>query len=145
MRSFIFLLLFGALAYIPFEGNAQCKNFARRVCRLELSPFIHDGNYNAAILTEGEDAELFKTFYAGQEYRLAVCGSETLPSVEFKVMDVERRVLYTNASRNYSPTWDFKVEATQQLIIQVIVHENPGNSDFVESGCVAIMFGLKPD
>jgi len=147
MRSLVYILLVGAFVSISFTGNAQCKNFAKRVCRLELKPYVHDGNYNAAILTEGEDAELFKTFYAGQEYRIAVCGSESLSRVEFQVMDVERRVLYTNASDNYAPAWDFKVEATQQLIIWVKVHDNPysSNSEMPESGCVSIMFGLKTD
>ncbi len=145
MRPLIYLLLIGAFAFSSLTGTAQCKNFAKRVCRLELAPFIHDGNFNAAILTEGEDAELFKTFYAGQEYRIAVCGSESLAKVEFQVLDVERRVLYTNASKNFTPYWDFKVEATQQLIIMVKVHDNPKKSDVLDSGCVAIMFGLKAD
>ncbi|MDY0255015.1 MAG: hypothetical protein RBR30_11485 [Tenuifilaceae bacterium] len=145
MRPLIIILLTGALFFSSFSGSAQCKNFAKRVCRLELAPYIHDGNYNAAILTEGEDAELFKTFYAGQEYRLAVCGSEPLSKVEFQVMDVERTVLYTNAQNSYKLTWDFKVESTQQLIILVKVHDSTGSSDNVNSGCVAIMFGLKTD
>jgi hypothetical protein len=145
MRPLVYILLIGTLTISTFTGTAQCKNFAKKVCRLELSPFIHDGNYNAAVLTEGEDAELFKTFYAGQEYRIAICGSESLTKVEFQVMDVERRVLYTNASKNFSPLWDFKVEATQQLIIVVKVHDNPKNTDILDSGCVAIMFGLKTE
>ncbi|MFP4556363.1 MAG: hypothetical protein ACLFNU_05785 [Bacteroidales bacterium] len=147
MRSLVYILIVGAFVSISLSGNAQCKNFAKRVCRLELKPYVHDGNYNAAILTEGEDAELFKTFYAGQEYRISVCGSESLSRVEFQVMDVERRILYTNASDNYAPSWDFNVEATQQLIIMVKVHDNPysSDSDMPESGCVAIMFGLKLD
>ncbi|HPD94642.1 MAG: hypothetical protein H6537_05450 [Bacteroidales bacterium] len=144
MKPFVYILLFlGMLTFIPQSGNAQCKNFAKKVCKLELAPYVHDGNFNAAILTEGEDAELFKTFYAGQEYRIAVCGSESLSNVEFIIMDVDRRVLYTNAKDNYKLTWDFKVEATQQLIILVKVPS--GNNDEAElsSGCVAIMFGLK--
>ena len=145
MRPFLYIVLIGTLALSGFTANAQCKNFAKRVCRLELAPFIHDGNFNAAILTESEDAELFKTFYAGQEYRIAVCGSEPLSKVEFQVLDVERRVLFTNASRNYAPTWDFKVETTQQLIVLVKVHDNPKSSEMLASGCVAIMFGLKAD
>jgi hypothetical protein len=145
MRSLIFILFTSAFLFSAFSGSAQCKNFAKRVCRLELSPFIHDGNYNAAILTEGEDAELFKTFYAGQEYRIAVCGSEPLSKVEFQVMDVDKTVLYTNASKNFAPTWDFKVEATQQLIIMVKVHNSSNSGGGIESGCVAIMFGLKAD
>ena len=146
MRSFVIILLTSALSLASFDGLAQCKNFAKKVCRLELKPYTHDGNYNAAILTEGEDAELFKTFYAGQEYRIAVCGSETLYNVEFQVMDVDRTVLYTNKSDGYKPTWDFKVESTQQLIILVKVSQNlEESSERLNSGCVAIMFGLKVD
>ncbi|NHB67296.1 hypothetical protein [Perlabentimonas gracilis] len=145
MRSLIIILLTGVFFFSSFSGSAQCKNYAKRVCRLELAPYIHDGNYNAAILTEGEDAELFKTFYAGQEYRIAVCGSEPLSKVEFQVLDVERTILYTNANHNFKLTWDFKVESTQQLIILVKVHDIPGEGEIVSSGCVAIMFGLKTD
>jgi len=61
-------------------------------------------------------------------------------------MDVERRVLFTNARKDFIPYWDFKVEATQQLIVVVKVHDDPNsNPDMLASGCVAIMFGLKTD
>lgn len=146
MKSFGYILTLSLLLMLPFAGNAQCKNFAKKVCKLELNPYIHDGNYNAAILTEGEEAELFKTFYAGQDYRIAVCGSESMPAVEFIITDVDRTVLYTNASNNFAPSWDFKVEATQQLIIIVKVPiDESVESDELNSGCVAIMFGLKTD
>lgn len=145
MRSFSYISIISLFLLLPFLGNAQCKNFAKKVCKLELNPYIHDGNFNAAILTEGEDAELFKTFYAGQEYRISVCGSESIPTVEFVVMDVDRRVLYTNAKNNFETSWDFKVEATQQLIIVVKVPTSDDKNAEITSGCVAIMFGLKTD
>src|SRR5512137_41822 len=113
MKSLAYFAILSLFLVLPLSSTPQCKNFAKKVCRLELNPYIHDGNFNAAILTESEDAELFKTFYAWQEYRISVCGSESLPKVEFRVLDVERKLLYTNASKNYSTTWDFKVEATQ--------------------------------
>ncbi len=145
MKSFVYIATLGLFLLFPFAGNAQCKNFAKKVCKLELAPYIHDGNFNAAILTEGEDAELFKTFYAGQEYRISVCGSESLPRVEFIVMDVDRKVLYSNAKQNYATSWNFKVEATQQLIIVVKVPASEDKSAEIASGCVAIMFGLKAE
>jgi hypothetical protein len=145
MKSLAYIAFVSLFLAAPFIGDAQCKNFAKKICKLELDPYIHDGNFNAAILTESEDAELFKTFYAGQEYRISVCGSESLPKVEFRVLDVERKLLYTNASKNYSSSWDFKVEATQQLIIIVKVHNADGGSTEPASGCVAIMFGLKAE
>jgi hypothetical protein len=56
--------------------NGQCKAFAKNNCIPALESFTHDGNYHAANLVAGEEAELYKTFYSGMEYRLAVCGDE---------------------------------------------------------------------
>jgi len=123
--------------------NAQCKGFAKKACKSELDPYIHDGNFHAAILTEGEEAELYKTFYSETNYRIAVCGSGALPNVEFKVIDANKNVLYSNKDHNYARTWDFKLESSQQLKILVKVIPSGKNPEEVVSGCVAIMFGFK--
>ena len=145
MKRFWIIAIPLVLILVTQLGYSQCKNFAKKVCKSELAPYLHDGNYNAAILTEGEDAELFKTFYAGQEYRIAVCASSTLPKVEFILMDTQRNVLYSNKSNNYTPYYDFKAETTQMLIISVKVSNKSTTAaaDELVSGCVAIMFGLK--
>ncbi len=139
------LIVLTVLALVPFYTNAQCKSFAKKVCKVELEPYIHDGNFNAAILTEGEDAELYKTFYAGQNYRIYICGSDALPEIEFQVLDVNRNVLYDNRKNDYSRLWDFKLQASQQLIISLRVKNSEVESEELLSGCVAIMFGIKED
>jgi hypothetical protein len=123
--------------------NAQCKSFAKNDCLPELGSFTHDGNYHAAILVEGEEAELYKTFYSGMEYRLAVCGQDNLPPVEFKVLDANRNVLYTNSTKDYAKTWDFMLESSQQLKLVVTVTKFNQAGDTPASGCVSIMFGFK--
>ena len=138
----ISLLLF---AVSSFNANAQCKGFAKKICKEELGSFTHDGNYHAAILTEGEEAELYKTFYSDQEYRVAICGSDNLPPIEFKVTDVNKNVLYSNKDAEYGKTWDFKLESSQQLKLIVKVTSFEQASDAPASGCVAIMFGFKID
>ncbi len=138
--SFILTLLF---AFNSFLVNAQCKGFAKKICKAELGPYIHDGNYHAAILVEGEEAELYKTFYSDQEYRVAICGSENLPAIEFKVMDANKTILYSNADNDFSETWDFKLESSQQLKLVIKVTTFEELSDDPASGCVAIMFGFK--
>ena len=141
LRVLVIIMIFSS---ISLTGWAQCKGFAKKICKLELSPYVHDGNYHAAILTEGEEAELYKTFYSDQEYRIAICGSEALPNVQFKIIDNNRKVLYDNADNDYSITWDFKLEASQQLKIAVKIPVNESNSEMAtpQSGCVAIMFGF---
>ncbi len=138
--SFILTLLF---AFNSFHVNAQCKGFAKKICKAELGSYTHDGNYHAAILVEGEEAELYKTFYSDQEYRVAICGSENLPAIEFKVMDANKTILYSNSDNDFSKTWDFKLESSQQLKLVIKVTSFEELSDDPASGCVAIMFGFK--
>lgn len=134
------LLLLGS----AISANAQCKAFAKKVCLPELGSYTHDGNYHAAILVEGEEAELYKTFYSDMEYRVAIVGEEKLPDVEFKVLDANKNVLYTNKKDGvYNKTWDFKLQASQQLKLVVKVASFNQSGDTPASGCVAIMFGFK--
>jgi hypothetical protein len=123
--------------------NAQCKAFAKKICLPELGAYTHDGNYHAAILVEGEEAELYKTFYSDMDYRVAICGEDKLPNIEFKVLDANKNVLYSNKDANFAKTWDFKLQSSQQLklVIKVTSLSQPG--DTPASGCVAIMFGFK--
>jgi len=142
-RLFQVVVLLLSLIISSQSINAQCKGFAKKICKSELEPYIHDGNFHAAILTEGEEAELYKTFYSDTEYRIAVCGSDALPNVEFKIIDANKNLLYSNKDHNFARTWDFKLEASQQLKILVKVHPSGKNAEEVVSGCVAIMFGFK--
>jgi len=137
------ILLFTALLFTSTAGFAQCKTFAKGTCKPELDPYIHDGIYNATELSEGESAELFKTFYSGQEYRVAVCGDASLPPIEFEIMDSDRNVLFSNKEADYARVWDFKLEASQQLIVSIQVKTNDEKvTDEVARGCVAVLIGF---
>ncbi len=123
-------------------ANAQCKGFAKSLCKKELGAYLHDGNYHAAVLVEGEEAELYKTFYSDMEYRVAICGADGLPPIEFTIFDSTGKILYNNKGDGYKKFWDFKLEASQQLKIVVKVTTFPGTNEIPASGCVAIMFGF---
>ncbi len=143
MKKILVLTLFFMVTLGVSQSYTQCKGFAKKVCKVALDPYIHDGNFHAAVLTEGEEAELYKTFYSDTEYRIAVCGSEQLPKIEFKVVDSNNNVLYSNKEHNYATTWDFKLSSSQQLKIIVKVLTASTNVENIQSGCVAIMFGFK--
>jgi hypothetical protein len=137
----ITLLLLGN----ALNADAQCKAFAKKVCLPELGSYTHDGNYHAAILVEGEEAELYKTFYSDMEYRVAICGEEKLPDVEFKILDSNKNVLYTNKDKDgkYAKAWDFKLQSSQQLKLVIKVSSFNKAGEAPASGCVSIMFGFK--
>lgn len=134
-----------AIFVFAFSGSvdAQCKAFAKKECFPKLENYTHDGNYHAAVLVEGEEAELYKTFYSDMEYRVAIVGESKLPAVEFKIMDINKNVLYTNKDHEFASTWDFKLQSSQQLKIVVKVSSFNKAGDTPASGCVAIMFGFK--
>lgn len=142
-KIFFFIIIAGSLALLPLSLYGQCKSFANKICKAELTPYIHDGNFHAAILSVGEEAELYKTFYSGQEYRIAICGSDMMPNIEFRVYDNNRKLVYTNRDDNYKRTWDFTLDASQQLKIWVKVLDPGEKKTELMSGCVAIMFGFK--
>ncbi|MCX7954795.1 MAG: hypothetical protein N3A01_06355 [Bacteroidales bacterium] len=140
-KIFLSLLAFNVV-FFSYQSFSQCKNFAKKICKLELLPYVHDGIYNATVLSEGETAELYKTFYAGQEYRIAVCGDENLPPIQFQVLDTDRNVLYDNKKHNYAKTWDFKLQSSKQLIISIQVQTAEELTDQILSGCVAVLVGF---
>lgn len=108
-----------------------------------LGEYTHDGNYHATVLTEGEEAELFKTFYSDMEYRMVVRGDETIPPVEFTVMDANRNIVYSNKDAGLSGVWDFRLESSQQLKVVIRVGTTGSSGTTPSKGCVAIMFGFK--
>ena len=125
------------------KTDAQCKAFAKKVCLPELGAYTHDGNYHAAILVEGEEAELYKTFYSDMEYKMAICGEDKLPDIEFTVLDATKNVLYSNKDAKYAKTWEFKLQSSQQLKLLIKVNSFNRTGVAPESGCVSIMFGFK--
>lgn len=145
MKQLIKILLVAAVVSLvaPVSATAQCKGFAKSLCKKELGAYLHDGNYHAAILVEGEEAELYKTFYSDLEYRMAICGADGLPPVQFSVYDATGKELYSNKEGGLSSVWDFKLEASQQLKIVVKVTTFGNKDQLPASGCVAIMFGFK--
>ncbi len=146
MRKGILLVsLVALLVALPTSANAQCKQFAKKICKVGLTPYQHDGNYHAALLIEGEEAELYKTFYSDTDYRIGVCGAGNLSDIEFKIVDSNGKVLYNNRYEDYEWKWDFRLESSQQLKIVVKVPVAGENIVEPAEGCVAIMFGFKDD
>lgn len=140
-RIFQTIIIVSLLAIIPFSADAQCKSFAKK-SKIDLLPFVHDGIYNATVLAEGESAELYKTFYSGQEYRILIASEEELPNVEFTVMDSKRNVLFSNKDADFAKSWDFQLEASQQLIISIQVQTSDELKDEISKGCIAVMIGF---
>ncbi len=134
------LLIIGNMAV-----SSQCISFAKKVGKEYLGDFIHDGNYNATVLEEGEKAELYKTFFSGQNYRIAIAKVEQLPDIHFRILEKDGNVLFDNKNHDYRLVWDFKVETTQMLVVEINVLQRDTQSDNLINGCVSVLFGLESD
>lgn len=143
LQKLRFLILLVVFIGISEFAGAQCFSYAKNVCKSELEDYLHDGNYNATILSEGETAEIYKTFFSGQGYRVAVCKVDSLPDVYFKIVDGVNNILFDSRKHSNTPYWDFELETTQQLIVHVEVAEKDTDSKVKTSGCVSILFGIK--
>ena len=140
MKSLKILLL--SLLFIPFGINAQCKSFTKKQCRPNVAPYIHNGQMNNAILYPEDKADIMLTFYSGQDYRIVVCSEDQLGDVNFKVTDLERKVIYDSKGKD-SDTFDFKVTSTRQLIVTIEVPESQNTHDLDYNGCVSVLVGFK--
>jgi len=139
----ILVAILGLFFLSPQSAKAQCKTFAKTTCKSELLPYVHDGIYNATVLSEGETVELYKTFYSGQEYRIAVCGGDELPPIEFQILDGDRNVLFDNRESDMVQVWDFKLSSSQMLVVSIQVQTSDEEvSDEIKNGCVAVLVGF---
>ena len=137
------IILVGAVALLPFaDTNAQCKGFVKKQIP-KLAPFIHNGQINSSVLLSGDHAELTLTFYSGQTYRIMVGSQETLGDVFFTMKDASKSQLFSSKEQGKFDYWDFTVESTQQLTIEVMVPDVDAPSGLVPSGCVSILVGFK--
>ena len=133
-----------ALVMSVQQSSAQCKTFAKKKCIPEMEPYIHDGQINSTLITEGESVELYKTFYEGQDYRVLICSGDELDNTKVRVrlLDHNRKVLYDNQDHNYTLSWDFVANSTQQVIIEVAVLKLNDEVKELKTGCVSILVGF---
>ncbi|MFI5204891.1 MAG: hypothetical protein ACHQF2_10380 [Flavobacteriales bacterium] len=141
MKRIILSFLFVGIA--SFTGVTNCKSFYKKKCRPQVAPYTHNGQMNNAVLRPGDKAEIMLTFNSGKEYRLIICAMENLGKVKFKVMDIDRNVIYTNEKERDKKTFDFKVASTQQLIVEMEVPDKTPLNEIQPEGCVNVLVGFK--
>ncbi len=138
MRNHIYLLFIFVLgSQLLF---AQCQPFAV-ISKQKLDDYIHDGTLNTIPMSVGKIIQTQKTFYSGQNYRIVVVAEETIAEVEFTVMDMNKNILFTNKEKTRDKTWDFSIESTRTLLINITIPRSQANE--TAKGCVALLFGFK--
>jgi hypothetical protein len=144
-KSIVIASFLMGLIFLSGDITAQCKGFTKKWCLPSLSPYVHNGQLTTAILNPGDSADIDLTFYGGKEYKLLICSQDQIGKVQFKVLDQSRKVLYTSIPDEKNPSWSFKMENTQQLIVQINVpkiEKTNQRINIVPNGCVALLVGF---
>jgi len=139
-QKYILILAIVTLLFVSSNVQAQCKTFVKSNLA-QLGSYLHDGSYQAVMMSEGEEAEVYKTIFAGQQYRLLVCIDNVLPNVEIVVSDNRRNILFDSRKNGNTKIWDFKPNASQQIKVTIRIPKSQKSGEIV-FGCAGILFGL---
>ena len=137
------IIVTALLIFFSFSSaNAQCIDLVKTkgFTYLDTSKYIPEAPFNALPLREGDDVDIYKSFFKGRNYRIVVIGAENMPKLNFKVTNFQRQVLYdSNITKEES--WDFVSDKNQNLIISVEVPKAQKDKK-PQSGCVAVVIGF---
>ena len=101
------------------------------VCTQHLkSPYVSDGQQYQAILNEDESAEFHTTFFGGSTYRVVGCSGLTDKNLVFTLYDRDKNVIFTNATQENAPYWDFSVKSTIDCTIEAKIDNKTSPSGF---------------
>lgn len=136
LKIAIVVLLINSAAY------GQCKGFAKSKCLPKLKPYINTQQMVNTVLLSGDKTQVTSTFYYGDQYRIIICADETLGKVQLNIRDSENNIVF--ATKGYGTImWDFDLESTQDLTLEVVTPQAPTGETTERSGCVSVILGFK--
>ncbi len=145
--KYIFILAAFLLGAGLTEVNGQSCDSLVGVCKKDLGKpskkdknalFISDGQTYRAFLDEEQYAEFYTTFFKGGTYRIAASAGTKDKYVIFEVYDSGMNLIFSSKDHGNTPYWDFKVENTVDITIQVKL-----DPDKKSSGCGVMLIGFK--
>ena len=136
----ILRILFIVLVYNT-ASYGQCNGFAKKSLS-KLKPYLNTQQVFGTVLLNGDKTQVSSTFYFGDEYRLLISADDKLGKIQLNVKDANGVVVYSTKAYG-SIMWDFNVESTQDLTLEVVTPEAAAGQATDNSGCVAIIVGFK--
>ncbi len=131
-------LLIAIGIFLHQNTSAQCDSVAIACQNFISEHYISDGQVYRSLLSGDDVAEFQTTLFAGNTYRIAVCSGTDDTNLIFRLSDQERNMLFSNTDYNKESYWDFYVENTMPVTVEVML-DNSRN----ESGCAVVVIGFK--
>lgn len=151
MRNFLrmknikfIILLLSVFALSNTSVTGQCLNFAKTTgfSVLDTSQYIPEGRLSALPLSEGDNMDVYKSFFKGKTYKIVVVGADNLPQAHFKVVNFQKEVLFDSAESPDKKSWEFTSQSNQNLIISATL-PNAQDPNNIQTGCLAVIVGFK--
>ena len=136
----IFRILLLVLAFNT-ASFGQCNGFAKKSI-VKLKPYLNTQQVFSTVLLNGDKTQLSSTFYYGDEYRLIISAQDQLGKIQLNIKDADGNVVFTTKAYG-TIMWDFNVEATQDLTLEVVTPEKAATQTEDKGGCVSIIIGFK--
>ncbi|MGZ4049757.1 MAG: hypothetical protein ACXVPU_06810 [Bacteroidia bacterium] len=136
----IFRILLLVLAFNT-GSFGQCNGFAKKSIS-KLKPYLNTQQVFSTVLLNGDKTQLSSTFYYGDEYRLLISAQDQLGKIQLNIKDADGNVIFTTKAYG-TIMWDFNVESTQDLTLEVITPPAPATQTEDKGGCVSIVIGFK--
>ncbi|MFN7013368.1 MAG: hypothetical protein ACK4ON_03755 [Bacteroidia bacterium] len=141
MKNVIFSSLLVVASLISIEANAQCNSFTKTKCVPKVKPYNNIEQMHTTTLLSNDKLKMNMTFYYGDEYRIVVCADEKLGKITMNLKDKSNKVVFTTSGYG-SIQWDFNVQATQELTLEVITAPAPKGEELDRSGCVSVVTAI---
>jgi hypothetical protein len=130
------------LSFVAFmlssSSFAQCDSIANS-CQAHIAEhYISDGQVYRSLLSGDDVAEFQTTLFGGNTYRIAVCSGINDSNLIFRLSDQEHNLLFSNTDYDKAPYWDFYVENTMSVSIEVLL-----DNTRKDSGCAVVVIGFK--
>lgn len=148
MRHLILILVFCIIANFKLFSQkidlqtggmsySYCTGFHQEFCPpSENEFFTYNGQSRSALFYKGQTSSLNIIVYKGQDYRISFCFDEILgDKINFKLKNARtKKVLYDNAWDDYPYEFEFSVNLTQHLLIEVTVPEDESSAPRTDEG-----------
>jgi hypothetical protein len=134
-RIIILVFVFNNASY------GQCNMFAKKSIG-KLKPYLNTQQVFSTVLLSDDKTQLTSTFYYGDEYRLLISSAEQLGKIQLNIKDADGNIVFT--TKGYGNImWDFDVQTTQDLTLEIITPPASASQTEDKSGCIAIIIGFK--
>ncbi len=114
-----------------------CYDLLDNKCVPALKPYLHNGQVNSATISAGERASTVLSFYSGNTYRISSCVADQNDQVHFEVRTAKSGKLLYSSKGKEKASWDFKLEASRKLVVDVIASD-----ELKQKACVGISVGF---